>query len=47
MVFRFPAIVDVPRAIQAELPDEANESVEAIRDLKLLTDHTEKCMSLI
>ena len=47
MVFRFPAIIDVPRAVQAELQDEADEMVEAIRDLKLLTDHTEKCTLVI
>jgi hypothetical protein len=41
MVFRFPAIVDVPRAVQAELQDETDEMIEAIRDLKLLTGHIE------
>lgn len=40
-LFRFPAIVDVPRTVQAELQDETDEMVETIRDLKLLTGHVE------
>jgi len=47
MVSRFPAIVDVPRAVQAELQDEADENVEAIRDLKVLADQAEKCTPFI
>jgi hypothetical protein len=47
MVLRFPTIVDVPRTVQAELQDEADEMVEAIRDLKLLTAHTKKCTLVI
>jgi hypothetical protein len=46
-VSRFPAIVDVPRAIQAELQEEADENIEAIRDLKFITEQTDKCMSII
>lgn len=47
MILRFPAIVDVPRAFQAELQDEADEAVEAIRDLKLLRENHEKRTFLI
>ena len=46
IVFRFPTIVDIPRAVQAELQAEAEEAVEAIRDIKLLANHTEKCRPL-